>query len=126
MDGALTAYADAVALLDLVAWSGLERIDQERLLTEFTAVACAAAACAVACDAPHRAVEVLDQGRGVLFAQQLNARADAPALRAQAPELASRLAAVRRLLESADPPEYPPTLSPTKTTTTTTWNRLPV
>jgi tetratricopeptide (TPR) repeat protein len=50
------ALGRAVELLDLVAWAGLGRDDQERLLTQFPALATTAAACAIELDDPDGAV----------------------------------------------------------------------
>ena len=59
-----------------------------------------AAASAVAIDEPGRGVELLDQGRGMLWADALAVRSDLAALATHAPELASRLAAVRNALDA--------------------------
>ncbi|RSM82745.1 CHAT domain-containing protein [Kibdelosporangium aridum] len=89
---AVEGFTTAVGLLDLVAWRGLSREDQERLLADFQGVAGAAAACAIQAGMPERAVELLEQGRGVLLAQALDMRAEHEDLEAHAPDLAEQLA----------------------------------
>jgi tetratricopeptide (TPR) repeat protein len=98
--GALAGFTQAVRLLDLVAWLGLERDDQERLLSQFAGLASAAAACAVAVGDPGTAVELLEQGRGVLLTQATNTGAPSDIVRVRAPELAERLVALHGSLAS--------------------------
>jgi hypothetical protein len=96
-----------VSLLDRVAWHGLQRHDQERNLGRFTAVACDAAAWAIEAGHPERAVELLEQGRGVLLAQAADHRARQHDLTRANPELAAGLARVDDQLEhlsAADDP----------------------
>ncbi|MFF0176013.1 CHAT domain-containing tetratricopeptide repeat protein [Micromonospora profundi] len=95
------ALGRAVELLDLVAWAGLDRDDQERLLTQFPALATTAAACALELDDPDGAVEILEQGRGVLYAQALSRSADTDKVRASASDLAERLGAAHDLIEAS-------------------------
>ncbi|MET7394047.1 CHAT domain-containing protein [Dactylosporangium sp. NPDC005572] len=97
------AFRTAVGLLDLVAWLGLHRDDQERLLVEFSGLAGSAAAVAVALDDPDGALEILEQGRGVLLTRTLNLRSDADEVRVRAPVLAERLVTLHRQLESPVP-----------------------
>ena len=104
---AMNGFAAAVNLLDMVAWRGLHRPDQERQLGRFVALACDAAAWAIQAGRPERAVELLEQGRGVLLAQSLDARARYYDLDRAAPGLAARLASIDQSLEklpSADDP----------------------
>ncbi|MEU8611566.1 CHAT domain-containing protein, partial [Actinoplanes sp. NPDC048791] len=103
--GALAAFGTAVSLLDLVAWVGLGRDDQERLLAQFGGLASAAAACALSLGQPDTAVEVLEQGRGVLYAQALSLRSGGDVARERAPELTERLTALHALLDPAAPQE---------------------
>ena len=91
---AMEGFAAAVNLLDTVAWRGLRRGDQERQLGRFIALACDAAGWAITAGLPRRAVELLEQGRGVLLAQSLDERARYHDLAAVAPELAAGLALV--------------------------------
>jgi hypothetical protein len=87
-------YAAALEQLDLAAWRGAERDDQERVLSRFNPLSNDAAACAIRAGQPERAVELLEQGRGVLLARVLEARTDHRALRDRAPALADQLAKV--------------------------------
>ncbi|WP_033341516.1 CHAT domain-containing tetratricopeptide repeat protein [Catenuloplanes japonicus] len=91
------ALGQAVGLLDLVAWAGLGRDDQERLLSQFPALATTAAACALELGDADDAVEILEQGRGVLYAQALTRWADTGTVRA---DLAERLGAAHDLIEA--------------------------
>jgi tetratricopeptide (TPR) repeat protein len=96
---AADGFAAAVHLLDLVAWRGLRRGDQERQLGRFTGLAGAAAAWAIQAGQAEQAVELLEQGRGVLLAQALADRARQHDLFRDAPDLAEQLAAIDDALE---------------------------
>src|SRR5262249_16117715 len=63
-----------------------------------------AAACAIAANQLDRAVELLEQGRGVLWSQLLETHTDLDALRQADPELAARLDTVRAALDHPTPP----------------------
>jgi len=97
---ALEEYGNALDLLDLAAWRGLPPDDAERLLARFSTLAVDAAACAIAAGEPVRAVELLEQGRGVLLGQALEARADYEEARRLAPAQVERLTEVLRGLEA--------------------------
>ena len=104
---AMEGFTAAVSLLDAVAWRGLRRGDQERQLGRFIALACDAAAWAITVGLPRRAVELLEQGRGVLLAQSLDKRARYHDLAAAAPELAAALTSIDQALQhlpAADDP----------------------
>lgn len=103
IDAAATAFATALELLDLVAWRGLERRDQERLLLQFSGLAAGAAACMVRTGKVERAVELLEQGRGVLLSQVMDSREDYDELRRAQPDLAGRLEEIHRALEVPAP-----------------------
>jgi tetratricopeptide (TPR) repeat protein len=103
---ALRAFASAVQLLDEAAWAGLGRETQERVLGRLTGLSADAAAMAITEGRIERAVELLEQGRGVLLIRQLETPAQYVALRAHAPELAEQLAWIQRALDlpaSGDP-----------------------
>ncbi len=105
-DDALRAFASAVRLLDEAAWAGLGRQDQERLLGRLTGLPTDAAAMAITEGRLEYAVELLEQGRGVLLVRQLEAPAQHAALREHARDLAEQLAWVQRALDlpaSGDP-----------------------
>jgi len=98
---ALEAYAAAIAQLPLVAPRSLDRADQEHGLRQFTTLGPDAAAAAlqladaasdpaVAGELRARAVELLDQSRGILLTHQLESRSDLSRLRTHAPTLATR------------------------------------
>jgi hypothetical protein len=55
----------------------------------------------VATGDPRGGVALLEQGRGVLWTDALEARADLAGLAARAPDLAARLTAVRAALDDA-------------------------
>jgi tetratricopeptide (TPR) repeat protein len=100
---ALDGYATAIALLPLLAWRGLDRASMERSLADWVGLGADAAACALNVGQPaRRAVELMEQGRGVIWAQALDTRTDLAAVRALAPELADELVAVRTRLESRE------------------------
>lgn len=105
-DDALRAFSSAVRLLDEAAWAGLGREDQERLLRGLTGLPTDAAAMAITAGRLEYAVELLEQGRGVLLIRQLEAHAQQAALRERAPEVAEQLTWVQRALDqpaSRDP-----------------------
>ncbi len=100
-------HAEAVGLLPAAAWRGLGRGDRERLLAPRSHAATDAAACALACGRPEQAVELLDQGRSVLWGQALDARTDLAELARAHPEAAGRLAELRTALEQDPLPLAP-------------------
>jgi hypothetical protein len=87
---ALLGYRRAVELLAVAAWPGLRRAVQEERLADVPGVATAAAAQAVPVD-PALAVELVEQGRSVLWTHQLHRRTDLSRLAAARPALAARL-----------------------------------
>ncbi|MFF9914184.1 CHAT domain-containing protein [Streptomyces sp. NPDC013457] len=100
---ALGGYTYAVGLLPRLAPRGLERADQEDRLVAGTGLASDAAALALRQDDPEAALTLLEQGRGVLLAQNLEARGDLSRLRTADPALAAEFERVRDSL-SAGPP----------------------
>ncbi|MFI6685180.1 CHAT domain-containing protein [Streptomyces sp. NPDC050485] len=103
---AVHGYGVAVESLPLLAWRGVGRDSQERLLTQWRGLASDAAACAIAAGRPEHAVELLDRGRGVLWSQLLDLRTEIDALMGADPRLAAELGAVRAELDggAAAPP----------------------
>ncbi|MFF3504009.1 hypothetical protein [Streptomyces sp. NPDC003247] len=87
-------YEAAVALLPLVASRAIERRSREQRLQSVVDVTGDAAACALSAGRADRAVELLEQGRNVIWNQILDAHDDFAALRAAHRELADRLRAV--------------------------------
>lgn len=101
--GALAAMKTAVSLVPQVATRALARPDREYLLGQLWALAGRAAATAVNAGQPDRAVELLEQTRGVLVADVLDARSgDLTRLRESSPDLADAFFAVRARLDDLD------------------------
>ena len=96
---AVAAFGTALELLDLVAWRGLARDDQERMLLEFSGLGSSAAASALAIGDPDGAFGLLEQGRGVLLGQLMDLRADHEQLRLDAPELERELQRANAAIE---------------------------
>jgi tetratricopeptide (TPR) repeat protein len=69
---AVRGYSTAIELLPQVVWPGLDRGDREFELTEWGGLAEDAAAAALEIQAPDLAVALLEQGRSVLWGEQLN------------------------------------------------------
>ncbi|MGX1567738.1 hypothetical protein [Streptomyces sp. NPDC055506] len=105
---AVHAAETAVGLLSLLAWRGAEQADSQHHLRDFTGQARFAASCALQSDSPARAVELAEQGRGVMWSRLLDTRADLSALRATAPGLAARLDHLRTLLDAPAQPSSLP------------------
>jgi hypothetical protein len=93
---------DAGVLLPRAAPATLARPDREHGLGKLTSFAGSAAAVAVAAGRPSRAVELLEQARGILVADALDARgSDMARLRAADPGLAGQLIKARARLDVA-------------------------
>jgi len=99
LETAVDGFAVAVGLLPQVAWHGLDRATREDQLSRWSGLAADAAACAVAAGKPHRAVELLEHGRSVLWSQALHIRSDLSRLTEADPELAARLNQSRQILD---------------------------
>ncbi|MFB6565626.1 CHAT domain-containing protein [Streptomyces noursei] len=102
---AAAAYARAVALLPQAVPHQLHGSESETQLARHGRGLAADAAAAVlqagGPDAPARALEILEQGRGILLARTLGLHGEEEALRDAAPALADRLAALRAALDTA-------------------------
>ena len=105
---AAEGYAAAVGLLPTVAWHGLNLATREEQLAQWAGLAAEAAACAVLDARPELAVELLEQGRSVLWAEALNLRSDLTRLADKSPDLAGRLHNIRVILDSPVPEVTPP------------------
>lgn len=92
---AVEGYAVAVEMVGRRASRSLARADQERALRGPAGVVRNAAACAVAAGNPNLAVELLEQGRGILLSRVLDTRSDLSELRSQHPHLAAEFVRVR-------------------------------
>lgn len=96
---ALDGYAEAVAMLPLLSWRGLQRNDQLEQLGRWSDLTSDAAACALIAGQRRRAVELLEQGRAVIWSQALETRGDLTALEEAAPILAARIKQIRTVLD---------------------------
>ncbi len=92
---AAAGYAAATDLIGMVAPRNLARPDQEHRIGELDTLGSDAAACHIRAGMPERALEVLEQGRGVLLGQALDTRTDLTALAESHPDLAARFVALR-------------------------------
>src|SRR5207248_1540665 len=84
-----------------------DRDARERRLSDWEGIAAAAAASALAAGQPDRAVELLERGRAVLWAQVLQTRDDFAVLGERDPELCERLRGLAAALEAAGPAGEP-------------------
>jgi len=100
---AAEGFAAAVGLLQEVAWHGLERATREQQLERWAGLAAEAATYAILDNNPVAAVEVLEQGRSVLWAQALKLRTDLARLSDTHPDLAERLDSLRKVLDAPAP-----------------------
>ena len=96
---AVQGYQTAISLLPVLAWRGLDRVSRERLIAEFPLLASNAAACAIAADRPALAVELLEQGRAVLWSQLLETRSDLADLDGADHQTALRLRELRNTFD---------------------------
>ena len=97
-ESALKGYATAIELLPLGAWHGLDQATREHHLHEYAGLASDAAAAAVAAGQLARAVELLEAGRSMLWAQALHLRQDLAPLQDRVPGLAMVLERSREAL----------------------------
>jgi tetratricopeptide (TPR) repeat protein len=100
-DPALAAegFAAAVGLLPLLAWRGLTRSLREKHLADYGGLVTDAAGWAIAAGNLENALELLEQGRSVLWSQSLQLRTDLTRLRVADAGLAARLEEVRAALD---------------------------
>lgn len=100
---ALDAMQTAVSLLLRLTPRVLARADREHSLRRLSLLAGEAAAAAVNAGSPDQAVALLEQARGVLIADALNARgSDLRRLRELRPDLADQFSALRARIEALD------------------------
>ncbi|MEV7011144.1 CHAT domain-containing protein [Streptosporangium sp. NPDC051022] len=85
---ALSAMEEVVRMLPLMASRDLRRKDREHRLGEMAGIAGRASAAALSAGRPERALELLEQARGLLLAEDMESRTEQARLRAQAPDLA--------------------------------------
>ncbi|MFI2031827.1 CHAT domain-containing protein [Streptomyces buecherae] len=100
------AVAGYKATIDLIARTvprQLARRDQQFLLDGTHGIGSDAAACCVRVGSVTQAVELFEQGRGLLLSQALDSRTDLTALAEHQPELAARFTALCSELDSPGP-----------------------
>jgi hypothetical protein len=98
---AANGYDQAVRLLSLVVWPGLSHSAQVRLLAGWPELAVDAAAAQLAAARPERAVEILEQGRVLMWSQRVAlSSASLDRLRQSDPGLFGRLADIRAELNA--------------------------
>ena len=96
---AAEGFAAAVRLLPLLAWHGLGRSLREKHLADASGLVTDAAGWAIQAGNLENAVELLEQGRSILWSQSLQLRTDLTRLRLVNEDLASRLDGVRTALD---------------------------
>jgi tetratricopeptide (TPR) repeat protein len=99
---AAQGFSLAVSLLPQVASRHLQRGDQEYSLSQLVDLASDAAACALHAGDADQAVQLLEQGRGIILTQALEAHGDLTDLQERAPELAARFTQLRDQLDAPD------------------------
>jgi tetratricopeptide (TPR) repeat protein len=99
---ALATMEAVVQLLPMLASRGLNLSDRHYQLDLGAGIGAQAAACALAADQPSRAVELLEQARGLLLGEALGSRSDLARLRRLAPDLAAEFTRLRDLLDATD------------------------
>jgi hypothetical protein len=106
---ALDALESAVTRLPRLISRGLRRQDREGQLAEVAGLGGQIVAAALAAGQPQRAVELLEQARGLGLTQVMDTREGLARLRAQAPALAARFADLVGVLDSLDAEQDPRT-----------------
>jgi tetratricopeptide (TPR) repeat protein len=100
---AAQGFSLAISLLPQVAPRYLQRGDQEYSLSQLVDLASDGAACALHAGDADQAVQLLEQGRGIILTQAIEARGDLTDLYERAPELAARFTKLRDQLDARDP-----------------------
>jgi CHAT domain-containing protein/tetratricopeptide (TPR) repeat protein len=106
---ALTALESAVALLPLLTSRQLRRQDRERELAEVGGLGSQIIAGALSAGQPRRALELLEQARGLLLSQVMDSRTALAQLREQASDLAVQFEDLDDLLIGLDAEQDPRT-----------------
>ncbi|WP_327097118.1 CHAT domain-containing protein [Nocardia vinacea] len=99
---AALGYETAVELLAAATWHGIHRGDRVHTLSQVAHLASEAATAQLRIGQPRRAVELLEQARGVLIAHAVDARTDRALLSKHAPALADRMDAIMAELDHLD------------------------
>lgn len=92
----------AVDLVPRMIVRDVGRADRERRLRSVHGLAATAAAAAISVQRPERAVELLEQARGLVLASTLDTRSDLTELRSLAPDLAAPFDELRRAVNTLD------------------------
>jgi hypothetical protein len=101
-EAALAAMDTVVGLLPLAAARTLRRADREYRLGEAAGIGAQAAAAALGAGRPDRAVELLEQARGLLLGEVMESRAETARLREHAPDLVDEFELALERLAAAD------------------------
>ncbi|MFF2627026.1 CHAT domain-containing protein [Kitasatospora griseola] len=107
IDGAVADYSLAVKQLPTVAWHGMRTEVRSDTLRRWSGLASEAAGAAIAAGQPVTAIEVLEQGRSVIWTQALDLRSDLSDLAGSHPDLAERITALRGRLDTFSPAGEP-------------------
>ncbi|WP_156993591.1 CHAT domain-containing protein [Pseudonocardia acaciae] len=99
---ALRLAETAVELLPMVIVRDVARADREHRLQTAFGLASTVAAAAISVGRPERAVELLEQTRGLILASTLETRGDLTELRTLAPDLAEPFDKLRRAVNALD------------------------
>lgn len=102
----LQAGSDAIKILPNLAPRSLAPSDKQRVLSLVAGLASDVAVMALHLCRPLKAIELLEQGRGVLLADLMDLRAVPPELERQYPELAKRFIHVRERLNAPAAPDH--------------------
>ncbi|MEV5447972.1 hypothetical protein AB0N23_36560, partial [Streptomyces sp. NPDC052644] len=105
VDDAVRGFTTAVQLLPVVAWHGLGDTVREQQLRQWSGLTGDACAWALRAGHPRLAVELLEQGRSIMWNQIAQIRTDLSYARAAAPELVERLAELRAALDTPAAPQ---------------------
>lgn len=101
-DRALAMIELAVTLLPRLTSRDLGRVDREYRTGHASGLASTAASVAIAAGQPDRAVELLEQTRGLVYAGTLDTRGDITDLRDRAPLLADEFDTLRMAINAVD------------------------
>ena len=115
----------AVELIPKVASHRLERDNRADNVSHVSGLAATAATALIAAGNPNRAVELLEQSRGVMLAATLDVRGDLTDLRVEAPDVARAFDALRNSMEKAENSERRDALNQQWTTLLARIRRLP-
>ncbi|KAF8151235.1 CHAT domain-containing protein [Mycena galopus ATCC 62051] len=97
----LEAYKVAIDILPEVAWLGSSISDRHYQIMKTGSLVRDAAAAAVSFGQPEKAIEWLEQGRGIIWGQLLNLRTPVDALKEKCPKLANELISLSAQIEAA-------------------------